>query len=106
MSIYNRAKNKNGQWRYTRVAVRRGMKTGDLRAPFYTRVTRDGKQSWQSWLAQTFKEAQDEVAVMRPPLTSSPGYHPHGNAEVLHSPSRSERKTGVMKDSDSPSDTM
>jgi integrase/recombinase XerD len=64
MSIYSRAKNKGGKWRYTRIAVGRGVKTGDLRAPFYARITRGGKQVWQSLLAQTFKEAHDEVAVM------------------------------------------
>jgi hypothetical protein len=65
VSIYSRAKNKDGKWRYTRIAVGRGVKTGDLRAPFYARITRGGKQVWQSLLAQTFKEAHDGVAVLR-----------------------------------------
>ncbi|MFZ0978806.1 MAG: hypothetical protein WAN23_05320, partial [Candidatus Acidiferrales bacterium] len=58
MSIYTRAKNKSGQWRYTKVKTGRGIKSGGLKGPFHLRYTTpEGKQSWWPDKPDTFEEA-------------------------------------------------
>src|ERR1700722_5076205 len=60
-SVYQRRKNDAGAWRYQRIETGRGVKTGDLQPPFFTRMTRNGKQGWPQLQATTFKEAQAEI---------------------------------------------
>lgn len=60
-SVYQRRKNDAGAWRYERVKAGRGVKTGDLQPPFFTRMTRNGKQGWPQLRSTTFKEAQAEI---------------------------------------------
>jgi integrase/recombinase XerD len=64
LSIYNRCKNAAGEWRYCRIEARRGVKTGDLKPPFYARLSRNGKQVWQGLHAETFKDAQTEIIAV------------------------------------------
>jgi len=60
-SLYIREKNPDGIWRYRRIKVGRGVRTGELTAPFFTRPLVDGKQMWKTLLARSFKEAQEEA---------------------------------------------
>ncbi|MGB9474374.1 MAG: tyrosine-type recombinase/integrase, partial [Candidatus Udaeobacter sp.] len=60
-SVYQRRKNDAGAWRYERIKAGRGVKTGDLQPPFFTRMTRNGKQGWPQLQAATFKDAQVEI---------------------------------------------
>jgi integrase/recombinase XerD len=64
LSIYNRCKNAAGEWRYCRIEARRGVKTGDLKPPFYARLSRNGKQVWHGLHAETFKDAQTEIITV------------------------------------------
>ena len=58
MSIYTRAKDKSGQWRYAKVKTGRGIRTGGLKGPFHLRYTTpEGKQSWWADKPETFEEA-------------------------------------------------
>src|ERR1700694_3739403 len=66
ISVYIRGKNENQQWRYTRVGAGRGVKTGKLSGPFYTRysglTSRGTKgQLWHTLAAATFNEAKSEA---------------------------------------------
>jgi integrase/recombinase XerD len=58
-SLYIREKTPEGTWRYRRIKEGRGVKTGDLTGPFFTRPFIDGKQTWKTLTAQTFKEAKE-----------------------------------------------
>jgi integrase/recombinase XerD len=64
LSIYNRCKNAAGEWRYCRIEARRGVKTGDLKPPFYARLSRNGKQVWHGLHAETFQDAQTEIIAV------------------------------------------
>jgi integrase/recombinase XerD len=64
LSLYAREKTPNGVWRYRRIKEGRGVKTGDLTAPFFARPFVDGKQMWKSLAAQSFKEAKEEVGQL------------------------------------------
>ena len=61
ISVYVRQKTDSG-WRYRRVKEGRGLKTGDLTPPFFTRRRMDGKQVWKGLYAGTFREAKEEAA--------------------------------------------
>jgi integrase len=67
ISIYTRRKNDAGQWRYVRVEEGRGIKTGKLSGPFYTRyagvVLKSGKkgQQWHTLAAETVADAKAEA---------------------------------------------
>src|SRR6267143_3834781 len=60
-SLYIREKNAKDVWRYRRIKEGRGLRTGDLAAPFFTRPFVNGKQIWKTLLATTFKEAKEEA---------------------------------------------
>lgn len=60
-SLYVREKTPAGTWRYRRIKEGRGVKTGDLSAPFFTRPFVDGRQMWKTLVAQSFKEAKEEA---------------------------------------------
>jgi len=62
MKVYQRLKNDAGKWRYQAVKEGRGMKTGELKPPFYAHPTlADGRQIWFELPAQTFAEAKVEI---------------------------------------------
>ncbi len=61
LSLYIREKNPAGAWRYRRIRKGRGVRTGDLSAPFFTRPFINGKQVWKTLSATTFKEAKEEA---------------------------------------------
>jgi hypothetical protein len=63
-SLYTREKNPTGVWRYKRVKEGRGVKTGDLGAPFFTRPSVHSKQLWKTLSATTFKQAKEEAAQL------------------------------------------
>jgi integrase/recombinase XerD len=63
-SLYVREKTPRGIWRYRRIKQGRGVKTGELRAPFFTRPFVEGKQVWKTLLAQEFKEAKEEAGQL------------------------------------------
>ena len=63
-SLYIRERTPNGTWRYRRVKEGRGLKTGELTAPFFTRPFLQGKQIWKTLFAQTFKEAKEEAGQL------------------------------------------
>src|ERR1700730_7314246 len=60
-SIYIRAKNKEGNWRYSRIKLGKGYKTSHLKPPFFIRPVRDGKQIWKALEATTFLGAAAEA---------------------------------------------
>jgi integrase/recombinase XerD len=64
-SVYQRRKNDAGAWRYERIKAGRGVKTGDLQPPFFTRMTRNGKQGWPQLQVETFKDAQVEIERLK-----------------------------------------
>jgi integrase/recombinase XerD len=61
VSIYIREKTDTGSWRFRKVREGRGIKTGDLRPPFYIRPFVNGKQVWKTLLAPSFKDAREEA---------------------------------------------
>ena len=66
-SIYTRAKNEEGHWRYTRVEEKRGVRTGQLTGPFYVRYSglkSNGSkgQHWHKLAAEAFTAAKSEGA--------------------------------------------
>ena len=61
-SLYVREKTPEGTWRYRRIKEGRGVKTGDLTAPFFTRPFVNGRQMWKTLVAQSFKEAKEEAS--------------------------------------------
>jgi hypothetical protein len=61
-SLYTREKNPTGVWRYKRVEEGRGVKTGDVAAPFFTRPSVHGRQLGKTLSATTFQQAKEEVA--------------------------------------------
>jgi integrase/recombinase XerD len=63
-SLYIREKNPSGHWRYRRIKEGRGIRTSDLKAPFYARPFLDGKQVWKTLLAENFTEAKEEAAQL------------------------------------------
>jgi hypothetical protein len=67
-AIYTRAKNEAGQWRYHRVKMGRGVKTGTLAPPFYFRRvtghrTTQGKpqRAWIQLKAETLQAGREEL---------------------------------------------
>ncbi len=70
LTLYHRYKNGAGQWRYRRVKTGRGIKTGDIKAPFYVRLSRDGKQIWKTLLATIVTDAQEEAATFEAGLAA------------------------------------
>jgi len=64
VSIYTRRKNDAGKWRYVRIETGRGVKTGELKPPFFARRSHGGKQIWHGLGAQTFKDAQAEIVAV------------------------------------------
>src|SRR3974377_1449725 len=60
LTIYLRAKNHAGQWRYEKVNTGRGRPVTGLSGPFFIRLKEEGKR-WYSWLplgAESVEEAK------------------------------------------------
>ncbi|MGD0906923.1 MAG: tyrosine-type recombinase/integrase [Candidatus Acidiferrales bacterium] len=60
-SLYIRQKLSSGRWRYRRIKEGRGLKTGDIPAPFFIRPFVNGKQIWKKLAAETLREAKEEA---------------------------------------------
>jgi integrase len=72
IAIYTRAKNEFGQWRYQRVKIGRGVKTGKLTPPFYFRrvtghSTRQGKPQrvWVQLKGETLQAGKEELKTLQ-----------------------------------------
>src|ERR1700686_5471180 len=63
-SLYIREKNPAERWRYKRIKEARGVKTGEISAPFFVRPFVNGKQIWKKLSAETFKEAKEEAGQL------------------------------------------
>src|ERR1700680_4274342 len=94
-SLYIREKTPVGVWRYKRVKEGRGVKTGDLAAPFFTRPFIDGKQSWKTLTAQTFKEAKEEAGYLSMALGAQAQGLTVAEAEALANTNRIPIRTAV-----------
>jgi integrase len=60
-----------GKWKHIEVEEGRGRKTGELAPPFYVRPVVNGKQTWRTLDAQTFKAAKDEAAKVDTPAIAN-----------------------------------
>ena len=60
-SLYIREKNSSGKWRYRRIKEGRGLRTSDLKPPFYARPFVDRKQVWKTLFADNFTVAKQEA---------------------------------------------
>jgi hypothetical protein len=95
-SLYVREKNPTGVWRYKRVKEGRGVKTGDLAAPFFTRPSVHGKQLWKTLLATTFKEAKEEAAQLTAALDAQAKGLTVAEADALSNTNRIPIRTAVQ----------
>lgn len=94
-SLYVRQKNPHGTWRYKRIKEGRGLKTGDLVPPFFSRRTLCGKQIWKLLLAQTFREAKDEAMHLTTALEAQAKGLTVAEAEALTNANRVSIRTAV-----------
>jgi integrase/recombinase XerD len=94
-SLYTREKNPDGAWRYKRIKEGRGVKTGDLTAPFFARPFVNGKQVWKTLLATTFKEAKEEAGHLSLALDAQTKGLTVAEAENLKNANRVPIKTAV-----------
>ncbi len=98
MSIYVREKI-DGKWKHVRVEEGRGRKTGEIAPPFYVRPVVNGKQTWRTLDAQTFKAAKDEAAKVDAPAIADADRIPIQRAiEHFLSASSRSKKTGTVQD--------
>jgi integrase/recombinase XerD len=94
-SLYVREKNPSGQWRYRRVKEGRGIRTSELKAPFYARPFLDGNQVWKTLSAATFSEAKEEAERLAVALDAQARGLTVAQAESLTNASRTPIKTAV-----------
>lgn len=98
VSIYVREKI-DGKWKHVRVEEGRGRKTGEIAPPFYVRPVVNGKQTWRTLDAQTFKAAKDEAAKVDAPAIADADRIPIQRAiEHFLSASSRSKKTGTVQD--------
>jgi integrase/recombinase XerD len=94
-SLYIRERNPDGLWRYKRIKEGRGLKTGDLAAPFFTRPFLNGKQLWKALSSETFKEAKDEAEQLTLALDAQSKGLTVAEAEALTNTNRIPIRTAV-----------
>jgi integrase/recombinase XerD len=94
-SLYIREKTPEGTWRYRRIKEGRGVKTGDLTGPFFTRPFIDGKQTWKTLTAQTFKEAKEVAGQLSIALEAKAKGLTVAEAEALTNANRIPIRTAV-----------
>jgi integrase/recombinase XerD len=94
-SLYTREKNPEGVWRYRRIKEGRGLRTGDLTAPFFTRPSVKGKQIWKSLSATTFKEAKEEARQLNAALDAQSQGLTVAEAESITNANRLPIRTAV-----------
>ena len=98
MSIYIREKI-DGKWKHIRIEEGRGKKTGDLAPPFYVRPVVNGKQTWRTLDARTFKAAKDEAAkIDTPALADANRISIKGAVENFLSAMTRSKKPGTVQD--------
>jgi integrase/recombinase XerD len=94
-SLYVREKKPNGTWRYRRIKEGRGVKTGELAAPFFARPFLNGKQTWKTLLSATFKEAKEEAEHLAAALDAQAKGLTVAEAESLTNANRIAIKAAV-----------
>ncbi|MGH9725397.1 MAG: tyrosine-type recombinase/integrase, partial [Candidatus Acidiferrales bacterium] len=94
-SLYIRAKNQQGNWRYARVKEGRGVRTGDLKPPFYARPFFEGKQVWKTLSADNFTEAKQEAEQLAVALDAQARGLTVAEVESLSSANRIPIKTAI-----------
>jgi hypothetical protein len=94
-SLYIREKTREGTWRYRRIKEGRGVKTGDLSAPFFARPFVNGRQMWKTLVAQSFKEAKEEASHLGIALDARSKGLTVSEAESLSNASRIPIKSAV-----------
>jgi integrase len=94
-SLYIREKTPEGTWRYRRIKEGRGVKTGDLTGPFFTRPFIVGKQIWKTLTAQTFGEAKEEAGQLYMALDAKAKGLTVAEAEALTNANRIPIRTAV-----------
>lgn len=94
-SLYVREKTSEGTWRYRRIKEGRGVRTGELTAPFFIRPFVNGKQMWKTLTAQSFKEAKEEAGQLTAALDAQSKGLTVAEAEALTNASRILIKTAV-----------
>jgi integrase/recombinase XerD len=94
-SLYIREKNPAGKWRYSRIKEGRGVRTGELAAPFYARPFIEGKQIWKTLSAQTFAGAKEEAERLAVALDAQARGLTVAQAESLTNANRISIKTAV-----------
>ena len=94
-SLYIREKTPEGTWRYRRIKEGRGVKTGDLTGPFFTRPFIGGKQIWKTLAAQTFGEAKEEAEQLSMALDAKAKGLTVAEAEALTNANRIPIRTAV-----------
>jgi integrase len=62
LTLYRRIKNQAGQWKAEKVKEGRGIRTGDMKGPFFVRPMINGKQERRALHSETFADAKIEAA--------------------------------------------
>jgi len=96
-SIYIREKI-NDEWKHTRVQEGRGKKTGELAPPFYFRPIIDGKQTWRTLDAQTYKDAKEEAAQAEAPALDANRVSVKAAIEQFMKSAERSKKPGTVQD--------
>lgn len=95
-SVYKREKNPStGHWRYRRVEIGKGIKTGMLTGPFFVRPFVNGKQIWSRLSATTLKEAKTEADKVEAALEAASRGFTVAEAEALTNSNRMPIRVAV-----------
>jgi integrase/recombinase XerD len=94
-SVYIREKNAAETWRYKRIKEGRGVKTGEILAPFFARPFVKGKQVWKKLSAETFKEAKEEAGQLAVALDAQSKGLTVEEAEAIANSNRVPIRTAV-----------
>lgn len=94
-SLYIREKNPAGNWRYRRIKEGRGVRTGELKPPFYARPFFDGRQVWKTLLAANFTAAKQEAEQLAVALEAQAKGLTVAEAESLSNAARIPIKAAV-----------
>jgi integrase/recombinase XerD len=95
-AIYQRLKLEEKGWRYQRIQEGRGRRTGDLKPPFYIRLTiHGGSQPWQRLTAESFTDAKQEAGQFESVLVAAAKGLTVAEAENIDNLNRVPIKTAV-----------
>jgi integrase/recombinase XerD len=94
-SLYIRAKQPNGKWRYRRIKEGKGVKTGELEPPFFIRPSIQGKRHWKGLTADSFRMAKEEAEYLVSALNAQAKGLTVAEADALTNAGRVPIKTAV-----------